>query len=98
MGRNHRVKYHWKKLKRNGSRQSVAYRKKQRKEKRDLVSIVPNHRLIKPESVDQNNDIILDTKNEGRHQAALAKEDLAELRTGSKEYKNLDATAEHKGN
>ena len=98
LGRYHRMKHHWKKLKPNGSRQSISYREKERKVKRDLVSIVPNHRLVKPESVEQSNDVILDTKNEGRHHAVSGADGLTELRTGSVGYKNLDTTAENKGN
>ena len=57
-----------------------------------------NHRSRKPGPIEKSNNIILDTRDEGRHEAALVKEDNAKFRTETMDDKNADTTAETKGN
>ena len=91
-----RTKHHWKRIQSNGSKKSALLRKKETKEKRDLVSIVPNHRSLK--SIDQNNDIILDTGNVAKTHANAVKEEMAKIITGATEEPSSNLNAETKGN
>ena len=89
-----RRRHHWKKALLNGLQRSALFKTKQKKEKRDLVSIVPNHRPIK--SVDQSNDIILNAENVGK--SAPDKEE--NLKPSEKVFPNniIDGRADTKGN
>ena len=87
-------RHHWKKAFLNGLQRSTPFKAKQKKEKRDLVSIVPNHRPIK--SVNQNNDIILKAENVG-----ISTPDKDEsLKPNAKVFSNtnVDGRADTKGN